>query len=168
MAIVRLDKEAGIASHAAVDRLRKVVGTRRVGHAGTLAPFAGGLVLLAWGGATRLLPFLSGAAKTYQAVLKLGVVTDTGDPTGTVLEARAPSADELDPAHVARTAEAFRGTILQRAPVYSAVKQGGEALHRKARRGEVVEPPVRAVTVHALDLGTIDPASATIVFTVTC
>jgi tRNA pseudouridine55 synthase len=144
------------------------VGTRRVGHAGTLDPFATGLLLLAWGRATRLLPFLSGAAKTYQAVLQLGVVTDTGDPTGTVLEARTPSAAELDPAHVARTAEAFRGTIMQRAPAYSAVKQGGEALHRKARRGEIVQPPVRAVTVHALELGTIDPHAGTIAFTVIC
>src|SRR5258705_13298726 len=94
MAIVRLDKEAGIASHAAVDRLRRVVGTRRVGHAGTLDPFATGLLLLAWGRATRLLAFLSGARKVYRGTLELGLVTDTLDGTGRVLERRDVALDE--------------------------------------------------------------------------
>jgi tRNA pseudouridine55 synthase len=125
-------------------------------------------LLLAWGRATRLLPFLSGAAKTYEGVLRLGVVTDTGDPTGAVLETHAPPAEAFDPARIEQAAAALRGTISQRAPAYSAVKQGGEPLHRKARRGEVVEPPVRTVTVHALDVGAVDRAAGTIAFTVTC
>jgi tRNA pseudouridine55 synthase len=139
-----------------------------VGHAGTLDPFATGLLLLAWGRATRLLTFLSGASKTYRAVMRLGVVTDTGDPTGRILENRASKADAFDPARIEAAAAAFRGPIAQRAPAYSAVKQGGEALHRKARRGEVVEPPVRTVTIHALTVGEVDAAAGTIAFDVTC
>ena len=165
---MRLDKEAGITSHDAVDRLRRVVGTRRVGHAGTLDPFATGLLLLAWGRATRLLPFLSAAPKTYEGVMHLGVVTDTGDPTGAVLAVVTPPAEAFDPAAIEAAAAGFRGTISQRAPAYSAVKQGGEALHRKARRGEAVDPPVRSVTIHALTPGAIDRAAGTIAFTVTC
>ena len=165
---MRLDKEAGITSHDAVDRLRRVVGTRRVGHAGTLDPFATGLLLLAWGRATRLLPFLSAAPKTYEAVMRVGVVTDTGDPTGAVIAQVAPSADAFDPAAIEAAAQGFRGVIEQRAPAYSAVKQGGEALYKKVRRGEAVEPPVRTVTVHDLTVGTIDAAQGTIAFTVTC
>ena len=165
---MRLDKEAGITSHDAVDRLRRVAGTRRVGHAGTLDPFATGLLLLAWGRATRLLPFLSGAPKTYRGVLRLGIVTDTGDPTGRVLESRVPDASAFDPARIEQAAGAFRGRIAQRAPAYSALKQGGEPLHRKARRGEAVEPPVRTVTIHALTVGTIDAAAGTIGFEAVC
>ena len=145
-----------------------MAGTRRVGHAGTLDPFATGLLLLAWGRATRLLTFLSGASKTYRAVMRLGIVTDTGDPTGRVLSAIVPGPDAFDPARIEAAAAAFRGLIAQRAPAYSAVKQGGEALHRKARRGEVVEPPVRSVTIHALTVGEIDAAAGTIAFEVTC
>ncbi len=100
--------------------------------------------------------------------MRLGVVTDTGDPTGSVIEERTPPPATFDPAHVERMAASFRGAISQRAPAYSAVKQGGEALHRKARRGEVVEPPVRTVTVHALEVGAIDPVAGTIAFTATC
>jgi tRNA pseudouridine55 synthase len=165
---VRLDKEAGITSHDAVDRLRRVAGTRRVGHAGTLDPFATGLLLLAWGRATRLLPFLSGAAKTYDAVLQLGVVTDTGDPKGNVVARVTPPDEAFDPAVIEAAAAGFRGPIEQRAPAYSAIKQGGEPLHRKARRGEVVEPPVRTVTIHALTIGAIDRAAGTIAFSATC
>ena len=165
---MRLDKEAGITSHDAVDRLRRVAGTRRVGHAGTLDPFATGLLLLAWGRATRLLPFLSGAAKTYQAVMKLGVVTDTGDPTGAVISSQAPAPGVFDPAFLAQACARFRGPIEQKAPAFSAIKQGGEALYKKARRGEAVEPPVRTVTIHALEITHVDPAAGTIAFTATC
>ena len=165
---MRLDKEAGITSHDAVDRLRRVAGTRRVGHAGTLDPFATGLLLLAWGRATRLLPFLSGAAKTYEAVLQLGVVTDTGDPTGKIVAHETPAPETFDPAFLEAACARFRGPIEQRAPAFSAIKQDGEALYKKARRGEAVEPPVRTVTVHALTIGAVDKAAGTIAFTATC
>lgn len=163
--VVRLDKEAGITSHDAVDRLRRIVGTRRVGHAGTLDPFATGLLLLAWGRATRLLPFLSAGEKTYAATMRLGVTTDTYDTTGaTVARSDAP----LDEGAIRAAAAAFVGAIEQRAPAVSAIKQGGEALHRKVRRGEDVTPPVRAVFVRALTIDGIDLAARTVRFTLTC
>ncbi len=124
--------------------------------------------MLAWGRATRLLSFLSGAPKTYQGVMRLGVVTDTGDPTGRVLSERTPLADAFDPARIEETAGLFRGAITQRAQAYSAVKQGGEALYKKARRGEVVEPPLRSITVHALTVTGVDRAAQTIAFETTC
>jgi tRNA pseudouridine55 synthase len=163
--IVRLDKEAGITSHDAVDRLRRVVGTRRVGHAGTLDPFATGLLLLAWGRATRLLPFLAGTSKTYRGTLELGLVTDTLDGTGRVLERRDVTLDENALREAART---FVGAIEQRVPAVSAIKQGGEALHRRVRRGEAVDPPIRRVTIESLTVDSIDTATKRASFTVTC
>jgi tRNA pseudouridine55 synthase len=139
-----------------------------VGHAGTLDPFATGLLLLAWGRATRLLSFLSGAAKTYRATLELGVTTDTGDYTGAELTRSAVPREALDPARLAATALALTGDIAQRVPAYSAVKVGGEPLHRKARRGEVVDPPVRRVVVHALTVRAIDAARGRVEFDAVC
>lgn len=163
--IVRLDKEAGITSHDAVDRLRRIVGTRRVGHAGTLDPFATGLLLLAWGRATRLLPFLSAGDKTYAATLQLGITTDSDDTTGTVT---ATCDRALDEAAIRAAATAFHGTMEQRAPAVSAIKQGGEALYRKARRGEVVTPPVRRVRIVSLAIERVDVAARTVDFVLSC
>jgi tRNA pseudouridine55 synthase len=148
-----------------VDRLRRIVGTRRVGHAGTLDPFATGLLLLAWGRATRLLPFLSAATKTYAATLRLGIVTDSDDTTGATL---ATSDAPLDEAAIRAAGARFTGTIEQRAPALSAIKQGGEPLYRKARRGDVVTPPLRRVHIQALDIARIDPVARTVDFTLTC
>ncbi len=163
--IVRLDKQAGITSHDAVDRLRRIVGTRRVGHAGTLDPFATGLLLLAWGRATRLLPFLTAGDKTYAATLQLGVTTDSDDTTGAVT---ATCDTPLDEEAVRAAAERFRGTIDQRAPAVSAIKQGGEALYKKTRRGEVVTPPVRRVRIAELTIERVDVAARTVDFVVAC
>jgi tRNA pseudouridine55 synthase len=163
--VVRLDKEAGITSHDAVDRLRRVVGTRRVGHAGTLDPFATGLLLLAWGRATRLLPFLSATRKVYRGTLELGLVTDTLDGTGRVLERRDVRLDE--PA-LREAALRFVGTIEQTAPAVSAIKQGGEPLHKRVRRGEAVRPPTRTVTIHALEIESVDARAKRATFVVTC
>lgn len=124
--------------------------------------------MLAWGRATRLLSYLSGSGKTYRATLELGVTTDTGDFTGAVLERRALPADALDPARLAATAAALTGDIAQRVPAYSSVKVGGEPLHRKARRGEVVETPVRRVVVHSLAVRTVDAARGRIEFDAAC
>lgn len=165
IAIVRLDKERGITSHDTVDRLRRIVGTRRVGHAGTLDPFATGLLLLAWGRATRLLPFLSGAAKTYEATLMLGVSTDTFDMTGRVLARTDRTVDEDA---VRAAGRAFVGPIAQRAPAVSAIKQGGEPLHRRVRRGEPVEPPVRQVVVDSLAIERVDLEARTVTFKIAC
>jgi tRNA pseudouridine55 synthase len=134
-------KPAGVTSHdvvAAVRRARAV----KVGHAGTLDPFATGLLLVLAGRATRAQRFLMALPKTYRAVARLGWVSDTGDRDGR-LERTGRVPEEL----VLPT-----GELMQRPPAYSAVKVGGERLYRKARRGEAVEGDARPVTVHRFEL----------------
>jgi tRNA pseudouridine55 synthase len=136
-------KPAGVTSHDVVDTVRdRLPGRMRVGHAGTLDPFATGLLLVLVGPATRAQRFLMALPKTYRAVARLGWRSDTGDRDGRLEHTgRVPEKLEL------RT-----GELLQRPPAYSAVKLGGEALYRKARRGEVVEAEPRPVNVYRFDL----------------
>lgn len=144
-----VDKPAGITSHDVVDAARRALGTRKVGHAGTLDPLATGILLLGVGRGTRLLRFLSGLDKEYEGTARLGVETDTLDAEGRVTgrsEVRV-SRDEAQAAMAALT-----GDLMQAPPAYSAAKVGGVTLHRAARRGEVVEAPPRPVRVDAFDL----------------
>ncbi|HET9950430.1 MAG TPA: tRNA pseudouridine(55) synthase TruB [Candidatus Eisenbacteria bacterium] len=144
-----VDKPEGWTSHDAVARLRRILGERRVGHAGTLDPFATGLLVVAEGRATGLLGALSLLPKRYLATLRLGVATDTQDRTGTPISVSRdplPTLGAFDDA-LAR----FRGRLEQRPPLYSAVKVAGERLYRAARRGEEVERPTRPIHVYALE-----------------
>ena len=139
-----------LTSHDVVARVRRWSGERRIGHTGTLDPLASGVIVLCLGLATRLVEYYQAAPKQYYAEIVLGAATDTYDATGAVVMTAPPpllTADQID-----QTLAAFRGAVEQRAPVYSAIKQGGESLHRRARRGEVVEPPARPVTFYAIDL----------------
>lgn len=149
--VVPVDKPEGPTSHDVVARARRALNTRRVGHTGTLDPFASGLLLLCVGRATRLAEYLTGLDKTYEAEALLGVETDTLDREGTVV-AEHEGWEELDEADIRRALEGLTGTIEQVPPQYSAKKVGGEAMHRKARRGEAVELAPVPVTVHALEL----------------
>ncbi len=135
------DKPAGITSHDVVARVRRQRGGK-VGHAGTLDPFATGLLLVLLGRATRLQRFLVGLPKTYLATARLGWRSTTGDPDGELTETGAlPASLELP-----------TGTVRQRVPMTSAVWVGGERLYRKAHRGEVVETPERDVEVYRAEL----------------
>ncbi len=149
--VLPVDKPAGPTSHDVVARARRALGVRRVGHSGTLDPFATGLLLLCVGPATRLSEYLTDLDKTYEATARLGVRTQTDDPEGDVVDE-----DEawrgLERADVESAMEAFRGPIEQVPPVYSAKKVGGEAAHRKARRGETVRLEPSAVVIHALEV----------------
>ena len=127
-------------SHDVVAQVRRKRGVK-VGHAGTLDPFATGLLLVLLGQATRAQRFLMGLPKTYRVVARLGWVSDTGDLTGSLTEGRVPESLSIPV-----------GEQLQAPPAFSAVKVGGERLYKKARRGEVVEAPPRPVTVHRADL----------------
>jgi tRNA pseudouridine55 synthase len=129
-----------VTSHDVVAQVRRERGVK-VGHAGTLDPFATGLLLVLLGQATRAHRFLMGLPKTYRVVARLGWVSDTGDLTGSLTEGRMPSSLAIPV-----------GEQLQAPPAFSAVKVGGERLYKKARRGEVVEAPPRPVTVHRADL----------------
>jgi tRNA pseudouridine55 synthase len=135
------DKPAGITSHDLVARVRRERGCK-AGHAGTLDPFATGLMLVLLGKATKVQRFLVGLPKTYLATARLGWRSSTGDPDGVLTETgRVPAALELP-----------TGTVRQRLPMTSAVRVGGERLYKKAHRGEVVETPERDVEVHRADL----------------
>ena len=146
---VVIDKPAGLTSHSCVSRLRRCYGLRRVGHGGTLDPAVTGVLPIALGPATRLLPYLPGE-KTYRGVIQLGRTTSTDDLEGELLTQQPwPS---LDVAELETALAGFRGSILQRPPQVSAVHVDGERAHARARRGEVMDLPPRPVTLHRLDL----------------
>jgi tRNA pseudouridine55 synthase len=145
--VALVDKPGGPSSFAVVAQIRRLTGAR-TGHAGTLDPFATGLLLLLSGRATKLTPWLVGLDKRYLTEVDLTCLTSTGDPEGEMVERREPpSAAELE----ARLA-GLRGEIELPIPAASAVKIGGERAYKLARRGVEVEMPVRRSTVHALDV----------------
>ena len=136
--VILADKPAGATSHDVVARVRRSLGRRRTGHAGTLDPFATGLLLVLVGRATRVQRFLMALPKSYVAVARLGAVSTTGDPEGEIVRTGVlpPERPELP-----------TGRLRQRPPAYSAVKVAGERAYRRARRGEAVELAEREVTV---------------------
>ncbi len=144
-----------LSSHDVVARVRRWSGQRRIGHTGTLDPLASGLLLLCLGKATRLAEFYQHQRKRYRAVVVFGAATDTDDATGRVIET-APT-PTLDPAIIQRALTSFLGNVEQQVPLYSAIKQQGETLYRRARRGEAIAAPVRTVAFHAIDLVELTP-----------
>ena len=147
--IIIIDKPAGWTSMDVCAKLRGIFHEKRVGHAGTLDPMATGVLPVFLGRATRAVEFAEQTGKEYLAGLRLGLVTDTQDVTGRVLEERPVT---CAPAEVEAALAAFRGEILQVPPMYSAVKIGGKKLYELARKGREVERKPRPVTIHALEL----------------
>lgn len=159
-----IDKPAGITSHDVVAGVRAVTGIKKVGHTGTLDPFATGVLALALGGATRLIQHLDESVKIYDATVSLGFATDTGDLTGTAIrEAEVP---ELTEDHVRDVLATFVGERMQTPPAYSAVKYKGKPLYWYARRGETVEVPARPITIRALEL--LERTDTTVRVLITC
>ncbi len=152
--ILNVDKPAGITSHDVVDQVRRLAGTRRVGHAGTLDPLATGVLLLCLGRATRLVAFLVGRPKVYETRLRLGQATTTYDAEGEVT-AEAPA--DLTETSILAALPPFRGPIQQVPPMYSAVKRAGQPLYRLARQGLEVTRAARPVTVYELHLVAWEP-----------
>ncbi|HET7276112.1 MAG TPA: tRNA pseudouridine(55) synthase TruB [Longimicrobiaceae bacterium] len=149
--VLPVDKPVGPTSHDVVALARRGLGTRRIGHTGTLDPFASGLLLLCIGQATRLAEYLTDLPKTYRATVRLGVATDTDDLTGDVIE-RRPGAEHLSEDDVRDALNQQTGEILQLPPRYSAKRVGGERLYAAARRGvELERTPVR-VTIYRLEI----------------
>jgi len=150
-----IDKPAGLTSHDVVQRVRRWAKQRRVGHLGTLDPLATGVLPIALGEATKLSQLLTLGEKGYHGTIRLGVETATYDGEGEVTASSDgpwPDRETVD-----KALERFRGEIMQTPPPYSAVKRGGEAAYRLARRGEAVELEPRPVTFHRLDLISYDP-----------
>lgn len=148
--LLLLDKPPGISSNQALQQARHLFRAEKGGHTGSLDPLATGLLPLCFGEATKIAGLLLGARKAYSATAVLGLTTDSDDADGApLLERPVP---EFDDAAIEAALAPLRGPIRQRAPIYSALKQGGEPLYAKARRGEVIEAPERDVVVHSLSM----------------
>jgi tRNA pseudouridine55 synthase len=148
--ILLLDKPLGMSSNQALQAVRRLLRAAKGGHTGALDPLATGLLPLCFGEGTKIAGMLLGSRKAYLAECRLGITTTTADLEGDVVEQRPVPA--LDGATLEQALATLRGRIVQVPPVYSALKQGGEPLYVKARRGEVVEVPPREVDIHRLEL----------------
>ena len=155
--IVIVDKPAGWTSQDVTARLRRVFGTRRIGHGGTLDPMATGVLPVFVGRATRGVEFFEHAEKTYETVLRLGLTTDTEDITGTVLTRQEVQLTEEE---FLAVLPKFRGEILQVPPMYSALKVDGQKLCDLARKGREVERKPRPITIHELECLAFDGTTA--------
>lgn len=145
--LLLLDKPSGMSSNQALQRVRHLFRAEKAGHTGSLDPLATGLLPVCFGEATKIAGLLLGSTKAYETVAQLGITTDTDDADGIALRERPVPV--LDDAAIDRALAAFHGRIRQKAPIYSALKQGGEPLYARARRGEAVEAPEREVEVTA-------------------
>jgi len=153
-----IDKPAGCSSHDVVNRVRRILATKKVGHTGTLDPFATGVLPIAVGEGTKAIPFLDEGEKCYLATLQLGITTDTLDITGTVLrEADSTQAGEAD---LLRAMADLTGEIDQVPPMFSAIKQGGQPLYKLARKGIEVERTARRVLIKRFELLAFEPPLA--------
>lgn len=163
-AALPVDKPPGWSSFDVIRALRPLLSGRKAGHAGTLDPLATGLLVVLTGQATRLMEKFMELPKTYEATLRLGETTDTYDADGEITDRRDPSGIRDEDLLHAR--EGFLGVIEQITPAWSAVKQGGERLYRKMRRGEAVVPPRRIVTIRSFEL--LERKGADVSFSVEC
>jgi len=152
--VIILDKPAGLTSQEAVSKARVFLRIKKMGHGGTLDPFATGVLPLMVNSATRIAPLLGGDEKIYEGVMHLGVSTDTLDPTGEVVSEKP--LDDVDEARIAEVMASFVGDIQQVPPMYSAVKIKGKRLYELARKGTEVERKPKDVTVHELEVLSVD------------
>jgi tRNA pseudouridine55 synthase len=153
--ILIIDKPLHLTSHDVVARVRRAAGQRKIGHAGTLDPLATGVLVLGLGKATRTIEYLTNDDKLYEAKVRLGQSTTTYDAEGEVVlqyEGLLPTAEGVE-----SKLEQFRGAIMQKPPIFSAIKKGGEALYKKARRGETVKIEPRPITIYKLELTSWQP-----------
>lgn len=152
--VLLVDKDRGRTSHDIVEMVRWLCERTKVGHAGSLDPNATGLLILCMGRATKVVEYLMGLDKSYEADFELGVTTDTDDADGVELSRTFVSGVGIE--QVRETLARYVGTIQQKPPVISAVKVGGEASHRRARRGAPIAPAARSVTVRAIEMTACD------------
>ncbi len=149
--VLIIDKPSGVTSHDVVARVRHILHERRIGHTGTLDPFATGVLVILVGKATRLAQFLNEVDKEYEAIIRLGYSTDTGDRTGTPIPGPPPKPREWTEQEIEAALETFRGEIDQVPPMYSAKKVQGKKLYELARRGESVERKPVHVCIHEFE-----------------
>jgi tRNA pseudouridine55 synthase len=164
--VLLIDKPEGFTSHDVVARVRRQLrpSVKKVGHAGTLDPFATGLLVVLVGRATKLARFFVDLPKEYECTMRFGVRSDTGDLTGALTETGVRITAEA----VAAVLPGFLGSIMQQVPMTSAVKVDGERLYKKAHRGEVVETPVKEIEIDAIEPLGFDAAAQTMRFRIAC
>ena len=148
--IINLKKEAGMTSHDAVFKLRKILGTKKIGHGGTLDPDVVGVLPIAVGKATRMVEFMQDEGKVYEGEITLGYSTTTEDASGEIV-AETPVLNPLDEKLVDEAIASLTGPITQIPPMYSAVKVNGRKLYEYARAGQEVERPERKVTIYSFE-----------------
>lgn len=166
--ILAVWKPEGWTSHDVVAKVRRILGMKRIGHAGTLDPMVTGVLPLCLGRATRVVEYVQERPKAYEAVLKLGIATDTEDMTGSII---ARSSVELTDEEAIRSVlQSFAGSIEQVPPMYSAVKVDGKRLYELAREGKTVERKSRTVLIHEIELieAKLDMEQPEISFSVVC
>jgi tRNA pseudouridine55 synthase len=151
--VLLLDKPAGITSNAALQIAKRLYRAAKAGHTGILDPMASGLLPLCFGEATKFAQYPTDADKTYEAVIKLGETTDTGDADGQVLSQRQVAVSRAD---IERVVSQFTGPIMQTPPMYSALKHQGQPLYKYARKGIEIERAPRAVTLHQIAILSFD------------
>lgn len=164
LGVLLIDKPAGLTSHDIVARLRRILGTKRIGHAGTLDPIATGLLVMAVGPATRFLQYLSLEPKVYEATFQFGAETDTYDCEGEAHSHREVPSDLA--ARIEEKLPSFIGEIAQLPPMFSAVKKAGQPLYKYAREGVEVERTERAVFIDKFELAATTGTTAK--FTIVC
>lgn len=162
--IILLDKPLGLSSNAALQRVKRAFGAVKAGHAGTLDPLATGMLPILLGEATKIAGYLLHKDKAYRITCRLGQTTTTYDAEGEVTRERP--VPPLDRTHLQTLLAGFTGRIRQTAPIYSAIKQGGQPLYKKARRGEAVEAPTREVEILSIRIDHI--GDDTLTLTVEC
>ncbi len=162
--ILVLDKPAGLSSAQALGRIKRLLGARKAGHAGTLDPFATGVLVCMLNQATRLGRFLLAGKKNYEAVLHLGIATDTQDSTGQIVDRHPVDGDITE--RLVETFRRFEGDLEQVPPAFSALKHQGVPLYKLARKGQPVQKPARRVRIDALQIEAVDLPE--IRFRVTC
>ncbi len=161
--VIVIDKPAGISSAKVVARVKKTLGVKKAGHAGTLDPFATGLLVCGINKGTKLSRFLLGGEKKYTGIVHLGFETDTLDPTGAVVrQTHRKVLDSLSEDMILKTVAGFKGIQQQQPPVYSALKHKGQPLYRLARQGKIVTKPPREIEIISIAVKKIDLPSVTI------
>lgn len=153
-----IDKPKGLSSHDVVNKVRRILGTKKVGHTGTLDPFATGVLPVAVGEGTKAIQFLDEGVKEYLATIRFGIATDTLDITGTTLQEQDATA--LTQQQLLQQMTQLTGEISQLPPMYSAIKQGGQPLYKLARKGIEVERQFRQVLIHQFELVSFAPPLA--------
>ncbi|MGI6733203.1 MAG: tRNA pseudouridine(55) synthase TruB [Anaerovoracaceae bacterium] len=166
--IINFLKPAGMTSHDCVYFLRKITGIKRIGHTGTLDPMAAGVLPLCIGNATRIMDYLDLDHKVYRCQMILGIVTDTWDIWGNVLEDKREKFEKPDIVTIEKVFQSFTGEIFQTPPSYSSVRIGGKHLYEYAREGKRMEAAKRPAIIHELRIIAYDRAAGRITFDIRC